>query len=392
MTEKQKLILVGLITGTITALLIGFTFAYWTWESTSTQRTAISFTVGDGFSCSADGGGNITSSDVQLMPTECTDTAHAIKRTVKVNTTQDDGMAINLYMNLKVDSIGTNLANSENFRYALTRESTSCRDGVVNSGNFKNATTNTELKLLDEKIYLETTSNDTYYLWIWLDKEETNNNTQNQTFNFSLSGSCSIHEFIPSQTTITLDKSTYSVDEDVTVTANLPADATGSVTFTVGTNSYNAQIQAGIASYTITDRILSGEHTITATYSGDTLYSSSSSTTSFTVNKLKLNMSASLNTDITEGQNKVFTITYSKDATGTFTLTINCVRNNYTGTYSSVTDGIISESTTSKKVKIIVPGLEAGKYTASLTYSGDEKYSTKTTEGNFTVFKASSME
>ena len=106
MTEKQKLILVGLITGTITALIIGFTFAYWTWESTSAQRTAVSFTIGNGFSCSADGGGNITSGDVQLMPTDCTDTTHAIKRTVKVSTTQSSGKTIYLDMGLKVNSTG----------------------------------------------------------------------------------------------------------------------------------------------------------------------------------------------------------------------------------------------------------------------------------------------
>ena len=190
MTEKQKLILVGLITGTITALIIGMTFAYWTWESTSGQRTAISFTVGDGFSCSADGGGNITSSDVQLMPTECTDTVHAIKRTVKINTQQETGKKVYLDMNLKVNSISTNLANSENFKYSITTGSINCTDGVVRSGNFVGATTNTEKLLIDDKEYATTTSNDTYYLWIWLDKAETNNNTQNQTFNLTLSGSC----------------------------------------------------------------------------------------------------------------------------------------------------------------------------------------------------------
>ena len=189
-TERQKLILVGLITGTITALLIGFTFAYWTWESTSGQRTAVSFTVGNGFSCSADGGGNITSSDVQLMPAECTDTAHAIKRTVKVSTTQSSGKTIYLNMGLKVNDIGTNLANSSNFKYALTTSVTSCDSGVVTSGTFQGTTTNSEVGLLDTKRYQTATTNDTYYLWVWLDKAETSTSTQNQTFNISLTGSC----------------------------------------------------------------------------------------------------------------------------------------------------------------------------------------------------------
>ena len=188
--KKQKTFLIILGIATIVVALIGATFAYWSWETTSGQRTAISFTVGDGFSCSADGGGNITSSDVQLMPTVCTDTAHAIKRTVKINTQQETGKKVYLDMNLKVNSISTNLANSENFKYSITTGSINCTDGVVRSGNFVGATTDTEKLLIDDKEYATTTSNDTYYLWIWLDKAETNNNTQNQTFNLSLSGSC----------------------------------------------------------------------------------------------------------------------------------------------------------------------------------------------------------
>ena len=197
MTERQKLILVGLITGTITALLIGFTFAYWTWESTSTQRTAVSFTIGNGFSCSADGGGNLTSSDVMLAPADCTDSNYAIKRTVKVSTTQSSGKIIYLNMGLKVNEIGTGLANSSNFKYALTTSATSCNSGIVASGTFQGTTTNSEVGLFKDKRYLSETNNDTYYLWVWLDKAETSTSTQNQTFNISLTGSCTDEEPAP---------------------------------------------------------------------------------------------------------------------------------------------------------------------------------------------------
>ena len=197
MTEKQKLILVGLITGTITALLIGFTFAYWTWESTSGQRTAVSFTIGNGFSCSADGGGNLTSSDVMLAPADCTDSNYAIKRTVKVSTTQSSGKTIYLNMGLKVNDIGTGLANSSNFKYALTTSATSCDSGVVTSGTFQGTITNSEVGLLNTKRYQTATTNDTYYLWVWLDKAETSIATQNQTFNISLTGSCTDEEPAP---------------------------------------------------------------------------------------------------------------------------------------------------------------------------------------------------
>ncbi len=194
MTNKQKLFIIIIITATITCLIIGSTFAYWTWSTSSAQATTVSFTVASGFTCSADGGGNLTSSNVQLMPADCTNSEHAIKRAVKVSTVQDSGKTIYLDMNLKVNSIGANLAASENFRYALTTNSTSCHHSVIAEGNFVGATANTEKMLLSAERYTASTANDTYYLWIWLDKEETNLNTMNQTFNMTLSGSCTDEE------------------------------------------------------------------------------------------------------------------------------------------------------------------------------------------------------
>ena len=195
--KSQRTFLITLGIATIVVALIGATFAYWSWETASTQRTAVSFTIGNGFSCSADGGGNITSSDVQLMPTTCDDTTHAIKRTVKVSTTQSSGKTIYLDMGLKVNSIGTGLANSSNFKYALTTSATSCNSGIVASGTFQGTTSNSEVGLLNTKRYQTATTNDTYYLWVWLDKAETSTSTQNQTFNISLTGSCTDEEPAP---------------------------------------------------------------------------------------------------------------------------------------------------------------------------------------------------
>ena len=190
MNKQDKTIIFIIIAVTIVTV-IGATYAYWTWVSNNSQNTAVTFTTGAGFSCSANGGGNITSSDVQLVPTTCTDTARAIKRTVTVSPTitQNNG-DIYLDMWLKVNSIGSGLSNSQNFKYALTTDGTSCTSGtVVAEGNFNGATTNTEKTLLHEKTYSSTTT-ETYYLWIWLDAAETDSATQGQSFNISLGGSC----------------------------------------------------------------------------------------------------------------------------------------------------------------------------------------------------------
>ena len=189
--SKQDKTIIFVIISVVTILVIGSTYAYFAWVSNSAQNTTVTFTTGAGFSCSANGGGNITNNDIALAPTTCTDTTRAIKRTVTVSPTitQNDG-AIYLDMWLKVNSIGTGLSNSQNFKYALTTDGTSCTSGtVIAQGNFNGATANTEKTLLHEKAYSSTTT-DTYHLWIWLDAAETDSSTQGQAFNISLGGSC----------------------------------------------------------------------------------------------------------------------------------------------------------------------------------------------------------
>ena len=193
--DKQKMY--GTIIGIMAfiALIVGITLAYWSWASTVEQKTMITFTVASGFTCSADGGGDITSNDVSLAPAACTNSMYAIQREVKVNTTQDAGTTIYLDMWLHVNSISANLTGTSNFKYALTTSSEGCTAGtVVSSGNFSGVAQNDDIKILSSKEYQSTTSNDTYYLYIWLDSTETDNATQNGTFSFSLGGSCTNQE------------------------------------------------------------------------------------------------------------------------------------------------------------------------------------------------------
>ena len=191
--KDNKYIIPSLIAVAIIMIVIGSTFAYWNWESTNAQKTAVTFTVGANFSCSADGGGTITNTSY-FVPTDCTNSTYAIQRTVKVSTTQGTNTPIYLNMNLKVNSIGSGLSGSQNFKYALTTSSTSCETGVIASGNFYGATTNTEKPLLIDERYLTSTTNDTYYLYVWLDKAESDSSTMNQSVSLSLTGDCTDQE------------------------------------------------------------------------------------------------------------------------------------------------------------------------------------------------------
>ena len=188
-TNRNVLMLVLSVVLTV-ALISGSTFAYWEWWSNESEQTAVTFTATEDFSCSADGGGNITSSDVVLIPSSCTDSEHVIKRKVTVMPSlyKDDlNISLDLWMNIK--SIGNGLSNSENFKYALTTDDTSCESGVVSEGTFKGKTSGDTITMLDKEF--NNTTTETYYLWIWLDEAETDISTTNQSFELSLDGECS---------------------------------------------------------------------------------------------------------------------------------------------------------------------------------------------------------
>ncbi len=190
--DKKKKVMGVLFTLTIIFTIIGSTFAYLSWSSSEEQKTNVTFTKGEGFSCSVNGGGNITTGEVILMPTVVNDstTSYYIKRTITVNPTITDSL-LPIYMDLWLDinSLGTGLSNSLNLKYALTTSSTSPTTGVVSSGNFNGKIAGDKVNLLTSKEYTTTTT-DTYYLWIWLDAEETSSDTMNQSFSLSLGGSC----------------------------------------------------------------------------------------------------------------------------------------------------------------------------------------------------------
>ena len=184
----MKRVLKILIISSLIFTIIGSTFAYLTWQATTSERTEVTFTVTSDFSCAADGGGDITSSDVTLFPCECTNSTYAIKRKIKVTPTINTPTPVYMDLWLDINELGSGLSNSDNFRYALTTSADSCAN-PISSGTFKNLSTGDKVTLLNKMSYPKTMT-DTYYLWIWLDKEETSSSTMNQVVSLSLNGNC----------------------------------------------------------------------------------------------------------------------------------------------------------------------------------------------------------
>ena len=146
MKDNKYLIPIMLIVGVIIWIL-GGTLAYWNWQSSTAQKTEVTFTVGSNFSCGANGGGNITNS-TYFAPTTCTNSTYALKRTITTSITNNSSDPVYMDLWLNINSIGTGLSNSDNFMYALTTDENSCSNNVVASGNFKGLSQNDKVELL----------------------------------------------------------------------------------------------------------------------------------------------------------------------------------------------------------------------------------------------------
>ena len=186
--------------------LLGSTLAYFIWRG---NITSINFTVTRSFECSGDMGGTISSN--QLAPASCTNSTYAIQREVTVNPViNSPGMSIYMDLWLNVTQIGEGLANSENFKYALTNSPNSCTDGVISSGTFIDKYS---VELFSSKPFTYQIGltqrpdfSQTYYLYVWLDAAEEDPATQGNNFELTLGGQCTQGPYVTGGAAVLIEK------------------------------------------------------------------------------------------------------------------------------------------------------------------------------------------
>src|SRR2546427_2205645 len=171
-----------------------------------------------------------------------------------------------------------------------------------------------------------------------------------------------------STTTISSSVNPSVYHQVVTFTATVsPKTATGTVTFTIdGGSPRVVTLENGQASFS-TNKLSVGTHTITATYSGNAHFTSSSASMTQTVNKASTttNLTSSKNPSKV-GQPVTFKATVSpKTATGTVTF-----KDGATTLGTSTLSGGIATFTTST--------LSKGTHSITATYSGNSHYLSST--------------
>ena len=157
-----------------------------------------------------------------------------------------------------------------------------------------------------------------------------------------------------------------------TVVVVVGENATGTVTVTVGNETYSAPVVNGTAVVTLTDTV-PGEHDIVVNYSGDDNYAPAVVNSTVTIPK---DAAPAIDVDVSNinvGETEVITVTLPANATGSVTIEV---------------DGqVITKDLENGVATFEVTGLTAGNKTVSVSYSGDDNYNSNATTAGFTVSK-----
>ena len=159
--------------------------------------------------------------------------------------------------------------------------------------------------------------------------------------------------------------------EIITVTG--PKDATGLITLTLNGIDYTLPIYNGEAKFYFQD-LTADEYEVSASYSGDNHYVAAENSTVFKVDKVLANLKINVE-DITFGENGLVIITLPSDIDGSV-VTVNVNGKVYPVT---VENGF---------AKLPLRELNAGDYTISAVFAGNDKYLPGVSNALLTVSKA----
>ena len=176
---------------------------------------------------------------------------------------------------------------------------------------------------------------------------------------------------IKNDATLTIDADPIREGEDLKVTVTVSDDESGVILISVGNINDFAQINDGKAEFTISG-LAADTYDINATYLGDNKYNNATESSKVTVSP-KDETPISINPEvIVNDDESSVEVTLPDDATGYVLVDVN-------GTvfYAEVNGG---------KVNVPVSGLKANTtYPVSVTYSGDDNYSSATKDGEITT-------
>ena len=177
------------------------------------------------------------------------------------------------------------------------------------------------------------------------------------------------------ETTLDVTVKDIKVGDKEGIIVEVPDDATGNVTIEIDGKTYTLPVSGGKATFAI-EGLAAGNKTAVIRYSGDDKYDSSITTATFSVSKVNATIESTID-DSKVGENVVVNVVLPDDATGVVLIDIGGV-----GYYANVTDGV---------AHVEIPRIPSGYYNVTITYTGDDKYSSVTNTTSFNMSKVESF-
>ena len=225
---RNKKLYITLFALSIIFLSIGGTFAYLTTSVTATNITQIK---SGNLTMTIDGGGN---ANVTFFPAKCT-SDYAIKKKIVATANNTSGGKVSFSIGINATTLGNDYKRST-MKYALTTEENSCTNGLISSGNFKDAIVGSDIWIVKNDYDNITKSGNnytkTYYLYIWLDEFETQNLTGN--ISVKMIGSSSNNPNLTTETTIDESGLYYEIKSHADTTTQIDFSQTSEQSNTNG--------------------------------------------------------------------------------------------------------------------------------------------------------------
>ena len=172
---KKKIIIIVLVS---IALMLGITYAWFSWGSSLADRTNVTITTGE-ITVTYNGGPDIT--NIVMIPVSSKEKGVAdgvaVYKEITVSSTEPTYFDLN--MTLDVFPVGL---KHKSVVWEIYEN-----NSILDSGNFSNAQEDDIIKLVEGRAIDSTTT--TYKLYIWIDGNQFNPKTiDNQEFTFILNG------------------------------------------------------------------------------------------------------------------------------------------------------------------------------------------------------------
>ena len=180
--DKKNLIKSIVAVVAITLIVVGGTYAYWTWNSSDEQKTNVSVTVSGGSLTIT--GDNVTSA--AMRPTNNCSGAAALVGTATVTAVNETATAMTATLKLRA-SLTAKQGTLDNTNKAYLKwavvDTTSTTDKTCASPDFSgtlaNVSTDTDIEVTTLSVAASSTVTKTYSVYVWLDHtyEYTNSGT-----------------------------------------------------------------------------------------------------------------------------------------------------------------------------------------------------------------------